>query len=183
MTLSGMIEEKVAVPNGVKIEIDGAMVTVTGPKGKHSRVFSHPKAKVSMAEGHVVVRCELPKVKDKAIVGTFAAHIANMIEGVTDGFEYRMKIVYSHFPMKAYTKGDKFIIENFLGERAPRVANIIGDTKITVKGQDVTLDGTDIEAVSQTAANIERATHIWNFDPRVFQDGIYITVKAQKVNQ
>ncbi len=104
MTLSGMIEEKVAVPNGVKIEIDGAMVTVTGPKGKHSRVFSHPKAKVSMAEGHVVIRCELPKVKDKAIVGTFAAHIANMIEGVTDGFEYRMKNRLLPFPDESLYK-------------------------------------------------------------------------------
>ncbi len=92
-----------------------------------------------------------------------------------------MKVVYSHFPMKATVKGDKFIIENFLGEKAPRHANIIGKTKITIKGAEVVLHGIDVEAVGQTAANIERACHIRNFDPRVFQDGIYIIEKARKV--
>ena len=60
-----------------------------------------------------------------------------MIEGVNHGFEYDMKIVYSHFPMKATVKGDKFIIENFLGEKAPRHANIVGETKVAVKGTEV----------------------------------------------
>jgi large subunit ribosomal protein L6 len=181
MTLTGLIEERVTIPKGVNIDIKDALVTVNGPKGKLARTFSHPKTKIIKEAEHVLISCELPRVKDKAIVGTFAAHIANMIEGVTIGFEYDMKIVYSHFPMKAYTKGTKFIIENFLGERSPRQANILGDTKIQVKGNDVVLTGIDIEAVSQTAANIERATKIWDFDPRVFQDGIYITVKAKKV--
>lgn len=182
MTLSGLIEEKVAIPEKVSVTIEGSKVTVTGPKGKLVRDFFNPKTRVSKADDHVVVSCELPRVKDKAIVGTFAAHIHNMIEGVTVGFEYEMKIVYSHFPMKTSVKGDKFLIENFLGERSPRVANILGDTKIQVKGNDVVLTGTDIEAVSQTAANIEKATHIWGYDPRVFQDGIYITAKAKKVS-
>jgi large subunit ribosomal protein L6 len=44
------------------------------------------------------------------------------------------------------------------------------------------LTGTDVEAVGQTAANIERATKVWGYDPRVFQDGIYITEKAKKVS-
>ncbi|WP_019177514.1 50S ribosomal protein L6 [Methanomassiliicoccus luminyensis] len=183
MTLSGLIEEKVAIPEKVTVTVEGSKVTVKGPKGTLVRDFYNPKTKVSKDGDHVVVSCELPRVKDKAMVGTFAAHINNMIEGVTVGFEYEMKIVYSHFPMKTAVKGDKFLIENFLGERAPRVAKIMGDTKIQVKGNEVSLTGIDIEAVSQTAANIERATHIWGYDPRVFQDGIYITTKAKKVSQ
>jgi large subunit ribosomal protein L6 len=103
-----------------------------------------------------------------------------MFGGVTHGWEYEMKIVYSHFPIKAATKGNKFIIENFLGEKAPRQANIIGDTKVQVKGNEVIVNGADLESVSQTAANIERATRIKGFDPRVFQDGIYITEKARR---
>lgn len=182
MTLSGLIEEMVAIPEKVTVTVEGSKVTVNGPKGKLVRDFYNPKTKVSKDGDHVVIRCEMPRVKDKAIVGTFAAHINNMIEGVTEGFEYDMKIVYSHFPMKTSVKGDKFLIENFLGERSPRIAKIFGDTKIVVKGNDVVLTGIDIEAVSQTAANIERATHIWGYDPRVFQDGIYITAKAKKVS-
>ena len=102
-----------------------------------------------------------------------------MMEGVTNGFEYEMKIVHSHFPIKTSVKGDTFVIENFLGERSPRKAKILGDTKIQVKGNDVLVTGTDLEKVSQTAANIERATVIKGFDSRVFQDGIYITKKER----
>ncbi len=134
MTLTGTIEEKVEIPQGVKVKVEGSKVTVSGKAGQLSRDFSHPKVKIGLIEDNVTVSCEYPKVKEKAMVGTFASHIQNMIDGVTGGFEYHMKIVYSHFPMKATVKGDKFIIENFLGEKSPRHANIIGETKITVKG-------------------------------------------------
>ena len=66
-----------------------------------------------------MIRSELPGRREKAVVGTFAAHVRNMIQGVTAGFTYRMKIVYAHFPMKASVKGAEFVIENFLGERSP----------------------------------------------------------------
>lgn len=182
MTISGIIEERIDVPQGVTASMCGSTVNIKGPKGTLNRNLFHPKVKIRVEGAELVVSCELPRIKDKAVVGTFAAHLRNMIEGVTIGFEYDMKIVYSHFPMKTAVKGDKFIIENFLGERSPRQAKILGDTKIQVKGNDVVLTGTDIEAVSQTAANIERATKIWGYDPRVFQDGIYIVEKAKKVS-
>jgi large subunit ribosomal protein L6 len=182
MTMTGLIEEKVNIPTGVKVEIMGQTVKVSGPNGKLSREFVHNRAKISEREGKIIVSCEMPRVKDKAVVGTFASHIRNMIDGVTNGFAYKMKIVYSHFPIKAYAKGDKFMIENFLGERTPRKASIFGDTKIAIKGNEIVLTGADIEAVSQTAANIERSTKIKNFDSRVFQDGIYIVEKAGRMN-
>ena len=68
---------------------------------------------------------------------------------------------------------DEFVIENFLGESSPRRARIVGDTKVNVKGDSVVLSGNDIEAVTQSCANIELATRIKGYDPRVFQDGIY----------
>jgi large subunit ribosomal protein L6 len=182
MTLTGLIEQKVAIPSGVTATVDGSKVTIKGPKDTLQRDLSYPKVAIIVEGEEMVVRSEFPRVREKAIVGTFAAHIANMIEGVTNGFEYEMKIVHSHFPMKTSVKGDKFVIENFLGERAPRKANILGDTKVQVKGNDVLLTGTDIEKVSQTAANIERATTIKGFDSRVFQDGIYITKKGKRVS-
>lgn len=183
MTLAGYIEENIELPGGVSASInEQSVLTISGPKGKLERDFFNPKTKVVIDGNIVTVNCKLPRVKDKAMVGTFAAHIRNMIEGVTEGFEYEMKIVYSHFPMKTSIKGDKFIIENFIGERSPRAAKIYPDVKVQVKGADVTVSGIDLQAVSQTAANIERATHIRGYDPRVFQDGIYITSKGKKVS-
>jgi len=181
MTISGEIEERVTIPQGVKVAIKGTEISVSGKAGQLKRNFDSPRVKVKIEKDEVIVSCEYPKVKDKALVGTFASHIQNMIDGVQGGFEYHMKVVYSHFPMKATVKGEKFVIENFLGEKSPRFANIIGHSKVTVKGAEVVVSGVDLEATAQTAANIERACRIKGFDPRVFQDGIYITEKARKV--
>jgi large subunit ribosomal protein L6 len=180
MTVSGHVEEKVEVPKDVHVTMAGTKLTVKGKTGSLTRDFDHISVKVKVDGEHIVVSCDMPRVKEKAMVGTFASHITNMIEGVSHGFEYEMKVVYSHFPIKAALKGNKFIIENFLGEKAARSANIIGDTKVVVKGAEVLVSGIDLEAVSQSAANIERATKIKNFDPRVFQDGIYIVEKARR---
>ncbi|NIU39655.1 50S ribosomal protein L6, partial [Candidatus Bathyarchaeota archaeon] len=80
----------------------------------------------------------------------------------------------SHFPISVKVKEKTVVIENFTGERSPRIAKIMGDTKVTVKGEDVIVQGINIEDVSQTAANIQNATKIKKKDPRVFLDGIYV---------
>jgi large subunit ribosomal protein L6 len=178
MPLTGLKEERVKVPDGVQVKLQGDQVVVSGKGATLQRTLSHPRVAIKAAGGEVSIRCEYPKRRDAALVGTFAAHLRNMIVGVTEGFTYEMKIVYSHFPVKATVKGPDFVIENFLGEKFPRKAKIVGATKVEVKGDQVLLTGPDIEAVSQSAANIEQATRIRGFDPRVFQDGIYITKKA-----
>ncbi len=180
MTVTGHLDDTVHVPTEVKVTMKGSELTAKGPKGQVIRDFGHPKVKVSMKEDSVHIECEYPRVKEKALVGTYTAHIRNMIEGANHGFEYAMKVVYSHFPMKIVVKGEKFVIENFLGEKAPRSAVILEGAKVVVKGNEVFVTGSDLEKVSQTAANIERATKIRRFDPRVFQDGIYIVEKARR---
>lgn len=172
-------EEKIVnIPNGVEVIVENKKVVVTGPKGKLERNFSHARNVIIRIENRkVIVESFLPKKKDKALVGTIAGHIKNMIKGVTQGFRYKMKIVYAHFPITVKTKGKTIIIENFLGEKVPRTAKIIGDVKVSVKGDEVIIEGIDIESVSQTAANIELATRIKGKDPRVFLDGIYIYAK------
>jgi len=72
---------------------------------------------------------------------------------------------------------DKVTIENFLGERYPRTANIIGTAQVKVQGDEVVITGVNKEDVGQTMANLEQATKIKGKDPRVFQDGIYLVAK------
>ncbi|MFQ6106697.1 MAG: 50S ribosomal protein L6 [Thermoplasmata archaeon] len=181
MPISGRIEERIEIPDGVDVVIDGKNVTVSGQKATLERRLSNPRVAVEMEGDEVVVSCELPKKQEAALVGTFASHLKNMILGATRGFECRMRIVYSHFPMKVSVKDDEGIvlIENFLGERHPRTARIMGETKISIEGDTVTLMGHNKEDVGQTAANIEQATKIRGYDPRVFQDGVYILEKPK----
>ena len=181
MPVAGLLEDTIEIPEGVQVRLEGDFVVVTGKGHTLRRKLSHPRIQL-VAEGKAVkVRCEFPRRTDAALFGTFAAHLRNLIVGVTDGFAYEMKIVYSHFPLKATVKGSEFVIENFLGEKFPRKTRIVGETKVEVQGDQVLLSGPDIEAVGQTAANIEQATRIRGFDPRIFQDGIYITKKAGEV--
>jgi large subunit ribosomal protein L6 len=173
-------EEKrtVDIPSDVKITFKKNLLTVTGPRGSLERRFSHPRLNIKVAKDKVTVSSPMPKKKEGALVGTWHAHIKNMVEGVTKGFKYEMKVVYSHFPIKTAVKGKEFVIENFLGERHPRLARILGETKVVVSGDTVTLTGIDLETVSQSCANIELATRIQNYDPRTFQDGIYTMSKG-----
>jgi len=173
-----VVRKEVEIPEGVKVEVEQGRVVVEGEKGKLERTLYHPKIKVEKEDNKIVVECEFARKKEAALVGTFAAHIRNMIKGVTEGFVYKMKIVYSHFPMKVNVKDNEIIIENFLGEKFPRKAKIFGDVKVQVKGDEVIIEGINREEVGQTAANIEFATKVRNRDIRVFQDGIYIVSKG-----
>ena len=134
---------------------------------------------MNLSGGKILVEAREVTRREKALVGTWAAHAKNMMKGVNEPFVYHMKAVYAHFPVKMLVKGPELLIENFLGEHHPRHAQILGDTKVTVKGQELELVGTNLEQVGQTAANIENATRVRNRDPRVFQDGIFITGKGE----
>ncbi|MFO1534045.1 MAG: 50S ribosomal protein L6 [Thermoplasmatota archaeon] len=175
------VTHKIAAPQGVTVTVakDSNHTTVKGPKGTLQRSFRSLGVKVRLDGNTVVVHKDLPRRKEKAMAGTYAAHIQNMIKGVQNGWTYQMKAVFNHFPIKMTIHGDAFHVENFLGERAPRVARIVPGVKITIKGADVSIEGVDLAAVSQTAANIEGCTKIRNKDIRVFQDGVYITKKGE----
>jgi large subunit ribosomal protein L6 len=181
MPVLAEVIHKIPVPQGVTVKIDGKtnQTTVKGPKGELSRPFRSRDVKVHVEGNTVLVEKALPRRKEKAVCGTYAAHIQNMITGVSKGWVYTLKAVYNHFPIKMTAQGTTFLIENFLGERAPRKATIQAGVKVSVKGADVTVEGHDLQAVSQTAANIENATRIRNKDIRVFQDGVYITSKGE----
>ncbi|HEY9245724.1 MAG TPA: 50S ribosomal protein L6 [Candidatus Methanoperedens sp.] len=168
----------VEIPQGVTVAIENINVSVSGPAGKLNRDLWYPGITIKKSDSEVIVETAKPRREQLAMLGTFASHLKNMIIGVTRGYEYRMKVVYSHFPIQLKTEGNKFLIGNFLGEKKARKANILGDTKVTIKGDQVIISGANKEDVGQTAANIQQATKIKRFDPRVFQDGVYIVERS-----
>ena len=110
---------------------------------------------------------------------TLISHLHNMAKGLNQEFEYKLAIVYSHFPMSVNVKSDKVEINNFAGEKKQRTATILQNVKVEVKGKDVFVKGHSKEAVGQTAANLENATKVRGRDRRIFQDGIFIVSKAK----
>jgi large subunit ribosomal protein L6 len=170
---------EIEVPQGVTVTITGATLTAKGQKGQIAREFRYPGIALKVDGGKVFVETKKDDKQTKATVGTYASHVKNMVTGVSEGYEYHMKIVYAHFPIQVKVEGkDKVSIGNFLGERKARSANIVGDTRVVIQGAEVVISGANKEDVGQTSANIEQACKIRKRDPRVFQDGIYITRKA-----
>ncbi|GAB4310398.1 MAG: 50S ribosomal protein L6 [Methanobacteriaceae archaeon] len=177
MVQAAILREEIHVPDDVDVTINN-QVKVKGPKGELTRKFTSKNIKIKLENQNVILEAQFPKKKDKAMLGTTKSHIANMIHGVTKGFTYKMKIVYAHFPMTVKATGNKVTIDNFLGERYPRTAKIVGDAKVQIKGDEVLVTGINKEDVGQTMANLEQATKIKGRDPRVFQDGIYLVDRA-----
>jgi large subunit ribosomal protein L6 len=168
------ISKIIQVPDGVEVTIEGRKVTVKGAKGALTRDFSYVPISIEGNSKTVRVWAEWPRKKEAALVGTIYSHIQNMITGVAKGFSYKLKIVFSHFPISVKVQGKTVVIENFTGERRGRRVKMIGDVKVKVQSEDIVVEGINLEDVSQTAANIEQATKVKKKDPRVFLDGIYV---------
>ncbi len=173
-----MLEYEIAVKDGVDVSIEGGIVKVKGPKGELSRAFVNKKIKVEKKDGKIHLSSDEDRKKIKALMGTWRAHMKNMMEGVTKGWECRLKLVYAHFPVKLESKGNKLVIKNFIGSRSDREAEILDGVQMKINADMVELSGIDKEKVGQSAANIEHATVVKGYDKRNFQDGIYMLGKT-----
>ncbi|MEM3852214.1 MAG: 50S ribosomal protein L6 [Methanomassiliicoccales archaeon] len=180
MPVTGLLKTEIKVPQGVNVSLEDGTLRFRGKEGELTRRFILGRIQVSVGKT-ISLTLPSPKRRELAVFNTVASEIRNAIEGVTGVYEYKLKTVYAHFPIKVQVKGDTVVIENFLGERYPRNAKIIGGAKVTVSGDTITVRSQDLWAAGQTAANIERATRIKDYDRRVFQDGIYIIEKPGRV--
>jgi len=186
----------VEIPEDVEVVIKARCVKVTGKLGELEREFKHvpmecrvvDAAAAGMADEdgenvkkYVKVDMWFANRKQLASVRTVCSHIENMIVGVTRGFLYKMRFVYSHFPINVSLSGDTVEIRNFLGERRVRKVKLLPGVKYVrtadVKDQ-IELSGIDIVNVSLTAAQIQQSTNIRKKDLRKFLDGIYVSEKG-----
>ena len=175
------VSKTIEVPDNVTVSLEGKKINVKGAKGTLTRDFSFAPIAIEGEGKDIRVWAKWPRKKETALVGTIASHIQNMITGVTKGYSYKLKIVFSHFPISVKIQDKYIMIENFTGERKARRIKIIGDVKVKIEPDDVIVEGINLEDVSQTAANIEQATRVRNKDPRVFLDGIYVYERNEGV--
>lgn len=141
----------VAIPAGVQIEVNGSNVGVKGPKGEIKRTFS-PLIGISKEEGQIVITRNSDLPAERALHGTTRALLANMIHGVSSGFERVLEI--DGVGYRAEMDGKKLVLN--MGYSHPVVveppAGISFDAD--VKNRLVFIRGYDKELVGQIAANI-----------------------------
>ncbi|WP_054853280.1 50S ribosomal protein L6 [Vulcanisaeta distributa] len=164
--------EEVEVPEGVKVDVSGSKVVVKGgPLGTLERDFGNIPVIIRSSDGSIIVESYFAGRSEKAVVGTVAGHIRNMILGVTRGWRYKLKIVFSHFPMNAKVQGNQLVIENFMGRRSKIILNIPKGVKVSTTKDDIVVEGVDKEVVSQFAASVELATTLRGGEERISPHG------------
>ena len=174
------IFEFVEIPEGVEVNVEKNLVTAKGPEGSFEKKINLSGLEVTKEENKLKIGCKKSTKKEKKMIFTTAAHIRNMVAGVSKKFEYQLKICFSHFPITAEVHGDEMIIKNFLGERSDRKTSLPKGAEVKVNKDMITITSVDKEVAGQAAANIERATKVGKRDRRVFQDGIFLINKAGK---
>ncbi|EIE20380.1 ribosomal protein L9 component of cytosolic 80S ribosome and 60S large subunit [Coccomyxa subellipsoidea C-169] len=179
----------VEIPDDVKFEIKARKVRVKGPRGTLVRDFKHLAVDMYLIEEEgqkqLKVEAHFGKRKALAAIRTCCSHVQNLIKGVKIGFEYKMRLVYAHFPISVNieNEGTKVEIRNFLGEKRVRIVDLLPGVKVersSVK-DELVLSGNDIELVSKSCALLNYQCHVRNKDIRKFLDGCYISERGNVV--
>lgn len=140
----------VAIPAGVEIKLDGHTLTVKGPKGQLVREF-HPDMIIEIEDNEVIVKRPSENKEHKSLHGLTRALIANMVTGVSNGFEKTLEI--SGVGYRAEKKGNKLVMN--LGYSHPVEMEDPEGVETVCDGQTkVIVKGISKEAVGAHAANI-----------------------------
>jgi large subunit ribosomal protein L9e len=176
-----LAKREIVVPDGVKVTVKSRDVTVEGPRGKMQRAFKHINIDLRVVANGKKVRAEMwhGNRKELATVRSLTTHIKNMIIGVTQGYRYKMRLVYAHFPINVSIEdnGKMVSIRNFLGNKIAHDVKMIADTtcKRSAIKDELIFEGNSVEAVAQTCADIHGVCKVRNKDIRKFLDGIYVS--------
>jgi len=143
----------VPVPAGVDVSIEGRLVTVKGPKGTLNHTVAEPITVVRAEDGTISVQRPEDERISKSLHGLSRTLIANMVTGVTDGYQKRLEIVGTGYRVVA--KGAD--LEFALGFSHP--VNITAPEGITFRVEAPTrfaVEGIDKQKVGEVAANIRK---------------------------
>ena len=174
------IFQEIEIPEEVEAEINGSILTVKGKEGEIKRTFNTNKIILEKKDNKISVGNKKATKSEKKMINTIISHVKNMIKGVQEKFEYKLKVCSSHFPISVEIRENEVIIKNFLGEKIPRKSKILEKVEIKIDNDIISVSSFDKELAGQTAANLEKATRIKTRDRRIFQDGIFIISKAGK---
>ncbi len=148
--MSRVGRQPVAIPAGVQVTVDGNTVKVKGPKGELTRTF-HRDMIIELADNKIVVRRPSDERLHKALHGLTRTLIANMVEGVTKGYERALELVGTGY--RASKVGNKLVLS--VGFSHPvEIEPPAGITVEVPNPASIIIRGVDKELVGQFAANV-----------------------------
>ena len=145
----------VELPKGVTCTFANRQVTVKGPKGELKQAID-PDFKITLEEGTVLVERPTEQKRHKSLHGLYRSLIANMVEGVSNGYKRQLEVIGVGF--KATAQGN--VLDLSLGFSHSIIMAIPSELKVLAtqeKGQNpiITLEGTDKQLIGQIAAKIK----------------------------
>lgn len=168
------MQEEIFLPDGVESRTEGRDIIMRKGDVELRRKLYHPAINIVLGNKKIVLKAEQSNKRVRALLGTFKAHIKNMLAGLEGFFVYKLKIVYSHFPISAKLEGKEVKIYNFLGEKYPRAVKVVDGTEVKIKGDEISVSSRDKEKAGIMASRLENICRKGFRDTRKFQDGIYI---------
>ena len=148
--MSRLSKQPIAIPAGVEATINDTLVTIKGSKGELSRSFKTDVVSLELQDGTIVLDKVTDTVFTRALIGTYASHVLNMIHGVTQGF--KKKLIVEGVGFRSEVKGKELHMS--LGFSHPVVMEIPEGITATAEKNLITVTGTDKEQTMQFAAQI-----------------------------
>jgi large subunit ribosomal protein L6 len=150
--MSRIGRKPIPLPKGVTATVDGLTVVIKGPKGTLTRTV-HRDMRVAQEDGQLVVNRPSDGREHRSLHGLTRALIANMVEGVTQGFRKQLELHGVGYKAEAQAKGVKLVVglSHPVQFPAPQGVQISVENNTLVK-----IEGIDKELVGQVAAEIRR---------------------------
>ena len=154
--MSKIGKKPIPIPKGVDVKIDGDSVLVKGPKGEHKKTFNN-SVSISIAEGNILVGLKNDQDRSE-IWGLTRALIANMLKGVTDGFEKSLEfdgVGYKANVKPASPAGGGSDLELNLGYSHPVLVKIPEGIAVKIEKSIIKVSGIDNELIGHFAAEVK----------------------------
>lgn len=147
--MSRIGKKPIIIPENAEVSVDNGEVSVKGPLGEIKRLFGD-KIKIAIEDSAVVLSLKNDDLSSKALWGTYASHINNMVIGTTKGFE--KKLIIEGVGFKVQLEGDKLVLG--LGFSHPVNVDIPKGIKAQTEKNTITISGIDKEQVGDFTAKI-----------------------------
>jgi large subunit ribosomal protein L6 len=142
----------VTVPDGVEVRVDGSTVAVKGPRGELEQRFD-PDMQIELSDGELVVRRPTDQARHRALHGLTRSLIANMVQGVTEGFRRSLEIQGVGY--RAEKRGRNLVLN--VGFSHPALFDVPEGIEIELESPTlIHVDGADKQTVGEVAAEIRQ---------------------------
>lgn len=148
--MSRLANKPIAIPQGTEITVSGRAVTIKGPKGTLTRDFRTNLISVNVADGELSVEKKKENQETKALWGTYASHLQNMVAGVNEEFE--KKLIVEGVGFKSEIQGNTLVLD--LGFSHQVKIEIPAELTVTAEKNEITVRGIDKDLVGAFAANV-----------------------------